>query len=124
MAVMAGSGMALNTLPSMVVTTRVDCKTSRRAVSLGRKMNSFTGMKSESRVSRIGLSESTEAHFARAVLAHARSAAGSRGGAATSTCNIGDEIFRVVPIMSGLVLVGIALGFVLLRVEAALEESE
>ena len=38
--------------------------------------------------------------------------------------NAAAEIFRIGAIMNGLVLVGVAVGFVLLRVEAAVEESE
>ncbi|GLJ13742.1 hypothetical protein SUGI_0219310 [Cryptomeria japonica] len=37
---------------------------------------------------------------------------------------VGAEIARIVPIMSGLVLMGIAIGFVLLRIEASVEESQ
>ncbi|KAH7286542.1 hypothetical protein KP509_32G011800 [Ceratopteris richardii] len=120
---MAASGVSVSAMPSLLRTGNSDCKPARRACSLGRQMKNFTGMKSDSRVTRLGSGESTEEHFARAVLAQARVPAGSRGGALSSTCSLAAEIFRVVPIMSGLVLTGIALGFVLLRVEAAVEES-
>ncbi|CAD5168972.1 unnamed protein product [Musa acuminata subsp. malaccensis] len=46
------------------------------------------------------------------------------GGALSSTCNATEEIFKIAAIMNGLVLVGVAVGFVLLRVEASLEEAE
>ena len=49
---------------------------------------------------------------------------GRGGGAAFSTCNAAGEIFQIAAIMNGLVLVGVAIGFVLLRVEAFVEESE
>lgn len=48
---------------------------------------------------------------------------GRGGGALSSTCNAAAEIFRIAAIMNGLVLVGVAVGFVLLRVEASLEEE-
>jgi hypothetical protein len=38
--------------------------------------------------------------------------------------DVASKIFTVVPIMSGLVLVGIAISFVLLRVEAVVDNSE
>jgi hypothetical protein len=77
----------------------------------------------------LGVSQcSTEQAFAATMRAQCfagRVVAGrARGGAATSTCDVASEIFTVVPIMSALVLIGVALGFVLLRVEAAIEESE
>eukprot|EP00252_Welwitschia_mirabilis_P010924 TRINITY_DN245_c0_g1_i1.p1 TRINITY_DN245_c0_g1~~TRINITY_DN245_c0_g1_i1.p1 ORF type:complete len:117 (-),score=19.63 TRINITY_DN245_c0_g1_i1:659-1009(-) len=40
------------------------------------------------------------------------------------TRSMAGEIFRIVPIVCGLVLVGVAVGFALLRIEAAIEESE
>ncbi|CAL9168320.1 unnamed protein product, partial [Musa hybrid cultivar] len=46
------------------------------------------------------------------------------GGALSSTCNAAEEIFKIAAIMNGLVLVGVAVGFMLLRVEAPLEEAE
>ncbi|KAK1291183.1 hypothetical protein QJS10_CPB17g02551 [Acorus calamus] len=46
------------------------------------------------------------------------------GGALSSTCNAVGEIFKIAAIMNGLVLVGVAVGFVLLRIEAAVEENE
>lgn len=89
-----------------------------------RSLKAFGGLKPESQVSNLGVSQCTEQAFA-AVRARCNKRAGaSRGGAAASTCDVASEIFRIVPIMSGLTLMGIALGFVLLRVEAAVEESE
>ncbi|KAH9564795.1 hypothetical protein CY35_04G043600 [Sphagnum magellanicum] len=91
-----------------------------------RRLKAFGGLRTESG---LGVSQcSTEQAFAATMRAQCfagRVVAGrARGGAATSTCDVASEIFTVVPIMSGLVLIGVALGFVLLRVEAAVEESE
>ncbi|KAJ4744789.1 Cytochrome b6-f complex subunit 7 [Rhynchospora pubera] len=46
------------------------------------------------------------------------------GGALSAQCNAAGEIFQIAAIINGLVLVGVAVGFVLLRVEASLEESD
>ncbi|KAL6318062.1 hypothetical protein AAG906_031134 [Vitis piasezkii] len=46
------------------------------------------------------------------------------GGALSSTCSAASEIFRIAAIMNALVLIGVAVGFVLLRIEASVEESE
>ena len=99
-------------------------KTQRRSVM---KLASFAGMKAESHVSRLGLAASTEEGFA-AMGARVRVSSsgknGRKGGALSASCNVASEIARIVPIISGLVLVGIALGFVLLRIEAVVEEAE
>ncbi|KAJ7297041.1 hypothetical protein O6H91_Y083500 [Diphasiastrum complanatum] len=72
----------------------------------------------------LGSSESTEQQFAQIrAKCFAKFAAG-KGGAAALKCDVASEIFTVVPIMSALVLIGVAVGFVLLRVEAAIEENE
>ncbi|KAJ7570455.1 hypothetical protein O6H91_01G120600 [Diphasiastrum complanatum] len=89
-----------------------------------RSLNLFGGLKAQNKLITLGSSESTEQQFAQVrVKCFAKSAKG-KGGAAALKCDIASEIFTVVPIMSGLVLIGVALGFVLLRVEAAIEESE
>lgn len=83
-----------------------------------RSLASFSGLKAAP----AGLyrAKSTEEQFA---VVAAATKAGSRGGALSSRCDIGAEILSVIPIIGGLVLTGIALGFVLLRVEAAVEEE-
>lgn len=45
-------------------------------------------------------------------------------GALSVTCSAASEIFRIAAIMNGLTLIGVAVGFVLLRIEAAVEESD
>ncbi|CAM6046731.1 unnamed protein product [Sphagnum compactum] len=95
-----------------------------------RRLKAFGGLRTESEnMIGLGVSQcSIEQAFAATMRAQCfagRVVAGrARGGAATSTCDVASEIFTVVPIMSALVLIGVALGFVLLRVEAAIEESE
>eukprot|EP00249_Psilotum_nudum_P036404 c7108_g1_i1 orf=569-925(-) len=89
-----------------------------------RRLIPFVGLKPENKVAVSGSIESSDRQFARLVTECRARRGGSKGGAVNSYCDIGSEIFRVVPIMCGLTLIGIAVGFVLLRVEAAMEESE
>lgn len=89
-------------------------------------MNAFGGLKAQTGVSSLGMSRSTEQSFATIVSSLRQSVQKKKkgGGALSSTCNAAGEIFRIAAIMNGLVLIGVAIGFVLLRVEAAIEESE
>ncbi|XP_047152894.1 uncharacterized protein LOC124824512 [Vigna umbellata] len=92
-----------------------------------RGLNSFGGLKASNDVVALGLPLSTEKGFAKimsSVKAAASNGKGKRGGALSSTCNAAGEIFTIAAIINGLVLVGVAVGFVLLRVEAWVEESE
>ncbi|XP_058080555.1 uncharacterized protein LOC131228722 [Magnolia sinica] len=90
-------------------------------------MNSFGGLKANNSIASLGLPVCTNQSFAM-VLRSLKSAApqgkGRGGGALSSTCSAVAEIFKIAAIMNGLVLIGVAVGFVLLRVEATLEESE
>ncbi|XVE55967.1 hypothetical protein DITRI_Ditri03aG0199700 [Diplodiscus trichospermus] len=88
-------------------------------------MSSYGGLKAHNNVVSLGLPASTEQCFANVVSslkAHGKGRTG--GGALSSTCNDAAEIFKIAAIMNGLVLIGVAVGFVLLRIEASLEESE
>lgn len=91
-------------------------------------LGSFGGLKAHNGVSSLGQRDCADRSFARIVgsLRAAAAAQGKkgRGGAFSATCNASEEIFRIAAIMNGLVLVGVAVGFVLLRVEAWVEESE
>ncbi|KAL0384151.1 UNVERIFIED_CONTAM: cytochrome-f complex subunit [Sesamum radiatum] len=86
-------------------------------------LNSFGGLKAHNNVASLGLPVCTEQSFAKIVNSLKKPSQGRRGGALTSTCNAVAEIFRIAAIMPGLVLVGVAVGFVLLRLEATLEEE-
>ncbi|CAN1194300.1 Cytochrome b6-f complex subunit 7 (Fragment) [Linum perenne] len=46
------------------------------------------------------------------------------GSGLTAKCSKIGEIFQIAAIMNALTLVGVAMGFVLLRIEASVEESE
>ncbi|KAL2346369.1 hypothetical protein Fmac_000369 [Flemingia macrophylla] len=92
-----------------------------------RGLNSFGGLKAANGVVSLGLPLSTEKCFAKIVKAttsYGKGKGKGKGGALSSTCNAAGEIFTIAAIINGLVLVGVAVGFVLLRVEAWFEESE
>ncbi|GAB2218328.1 hypothetical protein Droror1_Dr00001548 [Drosera rotundifolia] len=53
-----------------------------------------------------------------------RGRGGGRGrGSLLVARNAASEIFKIAAIMNGLVLIGVAVGFILLRIEAAVEEA-
>lgn len=90
-------------------------------------LNSFGGLKAHNHIASLGLPVCTHQSFAM-VMSSLRSSAsqgkGKGGGALSSTCNAASEIFKIAAIMNVLVLIGVAVGFVLLRIEASVEESE
>ncbi|KAK4758512.1 hypothetical protein SAY87_019813 [Trapa incisa] len=86
-------------------------------------LSSFGGLKVHNCIASLGTSASTEQSFAK-IVSSLRPSPSSKGGALGSTCNAAGEIFRIAAIMNGLVLVGVTVGFVLLRIEASLEEAE
>lgn len=89
-------------------------------------LNSFGGLKAHNNVASLGLPVCTQQSFAKVVssLKLPSQGKGRGGGALSSTCNAAAEIFRIAAIMNGLTLVGVAVGFVLLRIEAFVEETE
>ncbi|KAH6767132.1 cytochrome b6f complex subunit [Perilla frutescens var. hirtella] len=87
-------------------------------------LNSFGGLKAHNNVVSLGLPVSTEQSFANIVSSMKNSShGGGGGGALISICNAVDEIFKIAAIVPALVLIGVAVGFVLLRIEAAVEEE-
>lgn len=87
-------------------------------------LNSFGGLKANNRVISLGQAMSTEQSFAKVVSSlRDPSREGNKGGALSAKCNAAGEIFKIAAIMNGLVLVGVAIGFVLLRIEASVEEA-
>ncbi|GLT97007.1 hypothetical protein SLE2022_145950 [Rubroshorea leprosula] len=88
-------------------------------------VNSFVGLKARNNLASLGLPVCTHQCFAKVVRSLKAPSKGRRGGGAlSSTCSAAGEIFRIAAIMNGLVLVGVAVGFALLRLEATLEEAE
>uniref|UniRef100_A0A1D1Y707 Cytochrome b6-f complex subunit 7 n=1 Tax=Anthurium amnicola TaxID=1678845 RepID=A0A1D1Y707_9ARAE len=105
----------------------LNCSMRRKAtITYVGGLSSFGGLKAHNNVASLGLPECADRSFARvaAALRSPSQGTGKGGGALASTCNAADEIFRIAAIMNALVLVGVAVGFVLLRVEASLEEAE
>lgn len=86
-------------------------------------LNSYGGLKAQNnKVVSMGSPLCTEQCFANVVM----SLKGRRGngGALSTTCNAVGEIFKIAAIMNALTLVGVAVGFVLLRIETSVEEAE
>ncbi|KAL3621196.1 hypothetical protein CASFOL_036108 [Castilleja foliolosa] len=88
-------------------------------------LSPFGGLKATNSVANLGLPICTEQSFARVVSSLKKaSSKNKKGGAFSSTCSSAiDEIFKIAAILPGLVLVGVAVGFVLLRIEATVEEE-
>lgn len=87
-------------------------------------LNSFGGLKAHNQVASLGLPVCSEQSFAKIVTSLKHQSRNGGGGALSSTCSAAiSEIFRIAAIINGLVLVGVAVGFVLLRIEAAVEEE-
>ncbi|CAL0305822.1 unnamed protein product [Lupinus luteus] len=103
-------------------------KSNKRMVHV-RGLNLFGGLKANNGVISLGLPLSTEKCFSKIVnslktTTSSSNGKGKSGGALSSTCNAAGEIFTIALIINGLVLVGVAIGFVLLRFEAFVEEQE
>ncbi|XP_055808047.1 uncharacterized protein LOC129876596 isoform X2 [Solanum dulcamara] len=101
------------------------CSQKRTKVKYISGLNSFGGLKAHNDVVSLGLPLSTEQSFAN-IVSSLRSTSSSQGngGALSSTCNAAAEIFKIASVITALVLVGVAVGFVLLRIEASVEESD
>uniref|UniRef100_A0A0D9VZF0 Cytochrome b6-f complex subunit 7 n=1 Tax=Leersia perrieri TaxID=77586 RepID=A0A0D9VZF0_9ORYZ len=112
------------TLPSLAAAPAASRK--KGGVTYVEGMNAYSGLKGLNKVTLLGVRMNADYKFAKVVAKLSPAGAGgkSRGGAFGATCNAAGEIFRIAVIMNGLTLVGVAVGFVLLRVEAAVEESE
>ncbi|XP_042447140.1 uncharacterized protein LOC122031973 [Zingiber officinale] len=106
----------------------IACSGARRAptVRYVGGLNSFSGLKADNEVSSLGQPTTAARSFAKVASSLRAPPKGKRssGGALSTTCNAAGEIFQIAAIMNGLVLVGVGVGFVLLRVEAWVEESE
>lgn len=100
-------------------------KRMKKVVYIG-ALNSFGGLKAHNSLVSLGLPECTEQCFAKVVGSLRATSDGRRrgGGALSSSCNAADEIFKIAAIMNVLTLIGVAVGFILLRIEAFVEESE
>ncbi|GAU36699.1 hypothetical protein TSUD_16110 [Trifolium subterraneum] len=97
-------------------------------VKLFKGFNTFNGLKAQNNpVSSLGVSISSDQAFVQVMCSlkyPSMVGRSRRGGAAATTCNAAGEIFQIAAVINGLTLVGVAVGFVLLRIEAAVEEAE
>ncbi|CAH9079706.1 unnamed protein product [Cuscuta epithymum] len=120
--------MASTSLSPAIAVTGTSFRPSRRTAKVNHitGLNSFVGLKAQNQVTRLGLPVSAEESFAKIVgaLREPSRSGGRCGGALSSTCSATAEIFKIGAIIPGLVLIGVAVGFALLRVEAFIEESE
>ncbi|XP_040999157.1 uncharacterized protein LOC121244965 [Juglans microcarpa x Juglans regia] len=119
------SATAAGTLMSSGSQTTTQKRKNRMVHARG--LNSYGGLKAHNNlVLSLGLPVCTEQCFAKVVSSLRTKSRGKRGGggALSSTCNAADEIFQIAVIINALVLIGVAVGFILLRIEAFVEESE
>ncbi|XP_039157719.1 uncharacterized protein LOC120288217 [Eucalyptus grandis] len=121
------------TTSATIASLALTASASASAVSKGKRtnnlnyitgMNAFGGLKAHNRVASLGVPVCTEQSFANMVGSLRSQGKGRGGGTLSSKCNAVGEIFWIAAIMNGLVLVGVAVGFVLLRIEASVEEAE
>ncbi|XP_062212515.1 uncharacterized protein LOC133913391 [Phragmites australis] len=114
------ASLAVATLPSLAA----PAAKKRSGVTYVEGMNAYSGLKGLNKVTMLGVRKTADYSFAKIVASMSPAGKKRRGGAFGAQMNAAAEIFRIAAIMNGLVLVGVAVGFVLLRVEAAVEESE
>ncbi|RAL39691.1 unnamed protein product [Cuscuta campestris] len=104
-------------------------KCSQKRSARVRSLTPFQGLKAHNRVTTLGAPVSTDQAFEAQISASLRNpsrgkGSGGGGGALSATGNAAGEIFKIAAIVPALVMIGVALGFALLRVEAMVEESE
>ncbi|XP_075109277.1 uncharacterized protein LOC107782461 [Nicotiana tabacum] len=81
------------------------------------------GLKANNSVISLGFPVCTQQSFAK-IISSLKTTSQGKGGALSSTCNAAVEIFRIASIIPALVLVGVVVGFVLLRIETSVEEAD
>jgi hypothetical protein len=114
------ASFAVATIPSLAAPAA--SKKRSGGVTYIEGMNAYNGLKGLDKVTMLGVRNTAGYSFAKIVASLSPAGKQSRGSAFGA--NAAAEIFRIASIMNGLVLVGVAVGFVLLRVEAAVEEAE
>ncbi|KAK1423852.1 hypothetical protein QVD17_19161 [Tagetes erecta] len=110
------------TAATVVAPTRITTTTTTKVTYI-KGLNSFGGLKAHNTIAALNTPVSTDQQFANFVC-KLKTPLSSGGGALTSTCNAVGEIFKIAAIMNAITLVGVAIGFVLLRIEASVEEAE
>lgn len=84
----------------------------------------YTGLGLYNKISSLSRRINNAQGFAMSVQNSLRVGRKTGGGALFARCSAAGEIFQIAAIINGLVLVGVAVGFVLLRIETSLEESD
>jgi len=117
------ASFAVATIPSLAAPA---AKKRSGGVTYVEGMNAYSGLKGLNKVNMLGVRKTADYSFAKIVASLSPAAGNKRrgGGAFGAQMNAAAEIFRIAVTMNGLVLVGVAVGFVLLRLEAAVEEAE
>ena len=123
---MASTSAALSTasFTTAVVGTRSNVSHRRSNVIKITGLNAYQGLKVHSCVASLGVPMTAEESFVNLVKSIKPKSNGKGGGPYSAMGNAANEIFNIVLIMSGLTLVGVAVGFALLRIEAFVEEAE
>lgn len=125
---MASAVAACSVVVPAAIASAASSRTTKAATPVAKVPVSFSqygGLKMQSRgVSALAEQKSVNQQFAQATASARKVSSQGKGGALQTRADIAAEMFPIIPIISGLVLTGIAVGFLLLRVEAALEESE
>ncbi|CAA0807571.1 cytochrome b6f complex subunit (petM)- putative [Striga hermonthica] len=114
------------TTPTVLAAAAVAGRPAQRRTKINylNGLNSFSGLKAHNKLTTLGLPLTNEQWFAKIVSSLTRPRGKNGGGGAFAvTCSAVVEIFRISVIIPGLVLVGVAVGFVLLRLEAFVEEE-
>mmetsp|Transcript_748 Transcript_748/g.2810 ORF Transcript_748/g.2810 Transcript_748/m.2810 type:complete len:122 (+) Transcript_748:68-433(+) len=86
------------------------------------RLNSFTGMKATNAMP--GVEASVEQKWAAAARKQTRGSSATAASALQTKASVAGEIFSVAPVVFGATMIGLAIGFVLLRVEAVVEGEE
>ncbi|KAM3278357.1 hypothetical protein ACQJBY_045921 [Aegilops geniculata] len=117
------ASLSVATLPQLAGAPAAAAAAKRSGVTYVEGMNAYSGLKGLNKVTMLGVRKSADYKFAR-IVASLSPAGKRRGGSFGAQCNAAGEIFQIAVVMNALTLVGVAVGFVLLRAEAAFEESE
>ncbi|KAG8061069.1 hypothetical protein GUJ93_ZPchr0003g18138 [Zizania palustris] len=115
------ASLSVATLPSLAA---APAARKRVGVTYVEGMNAYSGLKGLNKVTLLGVRKTADYSFAKVIAKLNPSGGKRRSGTFGVQCNAAGEIFRIAVIMNGIVLVGVAVGFVLLRVEAAVEEAD
>eukprot|EP00898_Chlorokybus_atmophyticus_P005333 jgi/Chlat1/5800/Chrsp4S06275 len=120
MATITAVPLALPSLaPAARQPSRMVASTAAPAV---KPMRNYAGLRKDIPVSALAQATSCDERFAE-LSRKVRAGMSARGGALVTKNGVGEETLAIVPVMIGITLIGLAFGFILLRVEALTEEE-